>query len=166
MTATLQRWRRPTLPGLLLGILTMAAGLLAAPSAAQAGAGDPVYIYQNQGTNRCLEDSFNNGLRTYPCDSNKGNPQRWRVHSWADGTVRLQNVYTAHCLDDTFDFGLRTWDCNDGENQSWWVVYWGDETRRFQNQATGRCIEDSYVNGFRMASNCDDSVWQSWYKSV
>jgi hypothetical protein len=148
--------------GLLFGILTVAAGLLVAPSAAQAGAGDPIYIYKNQGTSRCIDDTFNGGLREYAC--NYTDPQRWRVHQWADGTVRLQDVYTNHCLDDTVDSGFRTWDCNSGENQSWWVVFWGDDTRRFQNQATGRCIEDTYSYGLRTTSNCDDSVWQSWYR--
>lgn len=140
---------------MLLGIVTVAAAVLIAAPAAQAA--DPIWSYSNQGTGKCIDDTPA-GFRTYNC--NGTNAQRWIVHTWNDGTVRLQNVNTGRCMDDSATF--RTLPCNSSTNQSWWVVYWNDGTRRFQNQATGSCIEDSIL-GLR-TPNCDTSVWQSWYR--
>jgi hypothetical protein len=140
----------------LLGVLTVAAVLIAAPAA---HAADPIVSYSNQGTGKCIDDTPA-GFRTWTC--NGTNAQRWIVHTWADNTVRFQNVNTGRCMEDTPSV-FRTSPCNSSEAQSWWVTYWNDGTRRFMNQATGACIEDSWLLGLR-TPNCDSSVWESWYR--
>ena len=140
----------------LLGALTVAAAVFVAAPAAHAA--DPVRHLVNQWSGNCLDDTPS-GFRMWPC--NGTNAQRWIIHTWNDGTVRLQNVNTRRCIDDTNDFGLRTWDCNSGQNQSWWVKRWNDGTRRYQNQATGYCIYDSNA-GLRRAV-CSTSAAASWW---
>src|SRR4051812_19944208 len=137
--------------GRLLGVvMVMAGSLMMAPAAIAHPAGglsagtagtaigtrvDPVHIYQNQATGRCMDDSAN-GLRTRTCNGTYA--QQWIVHRWDDGTYRFQNRATGRCIDDSAN-GLRTLPCNMSPNQSWIVNRWADGTRRYKNQATGRC---------------------------
>jgi len=154
--------------------MVMAGSLMMAPAAIAHPAGglsagtadtaigtrvDPINIYQNQATRRCMDDTDHGGFRTWTCN---GTPaQRWIVHRWPDNTYRFQNLNTGRCIDDNSANGFRTRTCNTSPNQSWYVRYWADGTRRFQNQATGRCIDDS-ANGFRTLP-CNTSPNQSWY---
>ncbi len=133
-------------------ILSVTAGLVYASGPAQAA--DPIFTYQNQITNRCMDDT-SQGFRTWPC--NDTNPQRWIVHAWADGTYRFQNVNTGRCIDDSSQ-GFRTWPCNSGQNQSWFVTVFKGNERQFQNQATGRCITDEPFT----VTACTASDYQRW----
>jgi Ricin-type beta-trefoil lectin domain-like len=130
------------------------------PRASAAAAVDPVWGYRNQATKRCLDDTPEGGFRIYAC--NGSNPQKWRVHTWRDGTVRFQNLRTGKCMDDS-NLGFRTFACNSTKFQSWYVKYWNDGTRRFQNQATKQCIDDSQDFALRTFS-CNTTKWQSWYR--
>ncbi len=148
--------------GLLLGMVVLAAGVLVAAPAAQAA--DSVYVYRNQGTGQCLLDSNIRGLVADTCYGS--DDQRWVVHPWGDGTVRLGNVGTGRCINDSFSIGsISSEACNSSENQSWWVVYWADKTRRFQNQATGHCLDQTLDGGLR-TWECNSGKNQSWYNHM
>lgn len=74
---------------------------------------------RNKVTNRCVDDSFESGLRSYPC--NGGAWQDWRIYGYDKGYV-LKNRATGRCLDDS-GAGLRTWECNGMDFQYWYGVY-------------------------------------------
>lgn len=105
---------------------------------------------ENLATERCLDDSFEFGLRTLEC--NGSDYQNWIRHG---NEAAWQNVATGRCLDDHFDFGLRPYECNGSVHQEWYG------TSELRNQATGRCLDDSFEFGLR-PFDCNGLNYQHW----
>ncbi|WP_329374538.1 RICIN domain-containing protein [Streptomyces sp. NBC_01483] len=65
---------------------------------------------KNQNTGRCVDDSWDYGLRAFGC--NYLSYQRWTITYLADGTKTCQNQSTGRVIDDSLDYGLRTFGFN------------------------------------------------------
>lgn len=73
---------------------------------------------RNLFVDQCLDDSFEMGLRTFPC--NVSTYQSWYVTYSDQGPwFELRNEATGRCLDDS-EYGLRTIDCNGSTYQLWY----------------------------------------------
>ncbi|MGW6538525.1 helix-turn-helix domain-containing protein [Streptomyces sp. NPDC055051] len=171
--------RRPSLPGgrtawavtgAVLGLLLgVGSTLLLRPSAPDSGDGTPSVahgapaaspddrIFVSRATGACLDDSLDQGTRSYPCN---GMPyQRWSARPLADGGKQLRNHATGECLEHGAD-GLRTAPCGRAASQRWSVRAGDDAAYEVRSTATHRCLDDS-PEGLRMLS-CDRSVRQKW----
>ncbi|WP_406210442.1 ricin-type beta-trefoil lectin domain protein [Kitasatospora sp. NBC_01560] len=147
-------------------LISLAASLMvafgvsvAAPAAAHASSerwGDTDWgwiAYENKATGRCVDDSFEFGLRAIPC--NGGVWQKWNVN--LESPKHMWNKATNRCLDDSLAFGLRVLPCNKVEWQEW--SYRGTTAPR--NGSTHRCLDDSFAYGLR-AFACNSGDWQAW----
>ena len=129
---------RRFLTALLMAVGLAATGVVASPQPANAAC--TWCSYQNLATRRCLDDSFEFGLRSFPC--NGLNYQKWRYGYTAGTLGGLVNRHTGRCIDDSFEFGLRSFPCNGLAYQVWQpnpsggTFHWG-------NRATGRFMDDS-----------------------
>jgi hypothetical protein len=142
---------------------TAAAVVLAGAQPAQAS--DPVETFKNLSSGYCLTGQSN----WYPdadiCTTTLH--QRWLVHHWADGTVRLQDDYSGSCIDQTatggttYNDGLEMVACDSSQRQSWYVKHYTDGSLRFQNQATRTCLTWSDTYGVVMRA-CNDTTSQRW----
>ncbi|MFC8342650.1 hypothetical protein [Streptomyces sp. NPDC057280] len=117
-----------------------------------------VNTFQSLGTLRCMDDSFEYGFRTFPCNS--GQYQQWDVHVFNDGTRRFQNKITGRCLYDG-PAGFSTQHCDSSENVSWYVIRHHSVRLTFRNQYTDDCIDDSDDSGFR-TTGCNGGIYQDW----
>jgi hypothetical protein len=116
--------------------------------------------FRNQATGRCIDDSFQFGLRALIC--NGLGFQQWNVRVWPDNTQELKNVATGRCIDHSFDQGFRAFPCNGLGFQRWIVTPRPNGSIAFQNQATHRCMDDSFQFGLR-AIPCNGSSFQGWF---
>ncbi|MFD0318092.1 RICIN domain-containing protein [Streptomyces flavalbus] len=163
------RWRYAAagaVAGALLGgaltALLLPAARDAAPAADPARGGgqsspDAGRMFVNRATGACLDDSLDNGLRTYPC--NALNYQRWTAATADDGTVRLRNHATGACLDHG-DHGPRPADCGEDPAQRWVVTSLRDHSVEIRNAVTHHCLADAAA-GLR-ALPCDRTDRQKW----
>jgi hypothetical protein len=102
------------LPYVAVSAATVVAGLFSGVGTAQA---DDIHVLRNYHTGRCIDDSFESGLRAFTC--NGMDYQQWRAH-WVTGlTATLQNVHTGRCIDWSENFGLRPFTCNGLNYQQW-----------------------------------------------
>ncbi|QKW17685.1 actinohivin [Kitasatospora sp. NA04385] len=122
------------------------------------------YTLRNMATNRCVDDSFDYGLRAFGC--NGLNFQRLNFYDQGnDSTSKmwvLQDQSTGRCLDDSLAYGLRSASCNGLNYQNWRMQYWSDSSRTFINVNTGRCMDDSSAYGLR-AYPCNNLTYQRFY---
>ncbi|MEU6540767.1 helix-turn-helix domain-containing protein [Streptomyces sp. NPDC047000] len=165
-----------TSAGLLMGVLLTLPGLwtVSADSAGDAKAPDPSVqggeipknapalaqssrIFVSRATGRCLDDSLDQGLRSYGC--NGMSYQWWTVRQSADGTRRLRGHATGRCLADG-GAGLRALPCDRTTSQKWVFTSGDDEAVGLRNKATGRCLDDSTA-GLRVLP-CKDTHHQKW----
>ncbi|MFI1364919.1 RICIN domain-containing protein [Streptomyces griseochromogenes] len=105
------------------------------------------YALKNQNTGRCVDDSWDYGLRAFTC--NGLNYQNFNWYNQSDGTWVIQNQNTGRCIDDSTAYGLRAFSCNYQSFQRWTIVYQSDGTKTLKNQNTGRVIDDSTDFGLR-----------------
>lgn len=124
-----------------------------------------IQTFRNERYSDLCMDGYNDTVAAYECGEGDADDQRWRVHRWGDGTVRLQNVQTGECLDDgggTLGTSAR---CTSSRYQSFYVKHWDDGTIRFQNQGSRQCVKAvKEREGFADvgSSTCDSSEAQSW----
>jgi hypothetical protein len=129
--------------------LSITAGLLVVQASAPAPRQDARPI-ENLETVRCVDDSFEFGLRALECN---GAPYQDWIR--LGNAAAWQNVATGRCLDDSPEFGLRPFDCNGLSYQEWYG------TSEQRNEATGRCLDDHVDFGLR-AIECNGSDHQQW----
>jgi hypothetical protein len=147
-----------------LALLVAPAPASAAPSAS-GGAGTvsdvgPLAIFHisNRVTGRCIDDSFEYGLRAIQCYNNAH--QAWDTPNRAGGEP-FRNLATGRCIDDSFEYGFRTINCNGGSHQRWHIGRVVDPWRWYQNHVTGGCWDDSFEYGFR-SYGCNGGPHQDW----
>lgn len=143
---------------LTIGIMVAISAMVMTPlSAPVANASEYYYVFINAATRRCLDDSFQYGLRTLPCNSSSY--QEFR--SGPNGKL-FQNLNTGRCIDDSFQYGLRAIPCNGLAYQNWHLY---SETYppnlHFQNEATTGCLDDSFPFGLR-TFGCNQQSYQTW----
>ncbi|MFD5764732.1 RICIN domain-containing protein [Streptomyces sp. NPDC127049] len=171
--------RRPSVPGgrlawavagSVLGLLLGAGSVfLLRPSPSGAGDAAPSgahgvpaatpddRIFVSRATGACLDDSLDQGTRSYAC--NGMSYQRWSVRTTEDGGARIRNHATGECLEHGAD-GLRTAPCGRAASQRWNVRAGDDASYEVRSATTHRCLDDS-PEGLRMLS-CDRSARQRW----
>jgi hypothetical protein len=144
--------------------LVLLATLLSPVNSAQASA---VQFFKNKQTTRCLDDSAQFGVRSFPC--NGLNYQDWLVTRQAQypSDVVMRNQNTQLCLDDSAEFGLRTFGCNGLIWQRWSTAQINGYVR-LQNAQTHRCLVDigGNPNSGRLAvQDCDgyNPDYQLWH---
>ncbi len=129
---------RKFLTALLMTITLASTGVFVSPKPASAAC---VWCsYQSIVTGRCIDDSFQFGLRSFPC--NGQSYQKWTYGYSAGKLGGLINRHTGRCIDDSFQFGLRSFPCN-GQNYQFWVLGTPNGKMSWRNVATGRYIDDS-----------------------
>jgi hypothetical protein len=79
---------------------------------------DNTWELKHHNTGWCLDDSFEEGFRSYYC--NRTRWQSWYIRTWRDGTKEYRNQATGRCLDDNWVDGLHVRPCNRLTWQSWW----------------------------------------------
>lgn len=142
---------------IMVAISAMAMTPLSAPAA---NASNYYLVYSNFATNRCLDDSFQYGLRAFPCNSLSY--QQFRT---GPNDNIFQNLNTGRCIDDSFQYGLRAFPCN-GLAYQRWHRYFGNpaDQLHFQNEATTGCLDDSFPFGLR-THGCNQLSYQTWAES-
>ncbi|GAB3833269.1 RICIN domain-containing protein [Kribbella italica] len=157
----------------LVGSIVMASALTVPIASAQAmspadghreaGAqvtADPIETYKNRHTGQRLDDNLATGnVRTMP--TLDANQQKWRVRTWRDKTVRLQNVHTGKCVADGGRGRAVPQTCNSSEAQSWEVIQAGSGYIKFRNEAYGYCLHDTYANDLQLKP-CAATTSQHW----
>ncbi|MEE4543943.1 RICIN domain-containing protein [Streptomyces sp. V4-01] len=150
---------RPTVIALTL----LASALLSIPGTAAASPGNAtgvarpsatyLYTLQNRHTHNCVDDSYNSGLRSYPC--NHLDYQKFSMPGYdaGIGTTTIQNQHTGYCLDDSAGYGLRAIACNGQSYQAWNYIYDSSGYAVIWNNATLRVLDDSYNSGLRTYPN-------------
>lgn len=119
-----------------------------------------ILTFENTGTGRCLDDSWDYNLRAYYC--NNGDWQEWEQIIQGSGFWWvLRNVHTGRCADDSFSYGLRAYPCNYSWYQKWHYRPWRPELR---NSRTDECMDD-YGSVNLRSLTCNGSVWQEWTAS-
>jgi hypothetical protein len=117
----------------------------------------------NLHTNRCLADSFANGLEVLPCrfpDSS----QNWEDVHLASGTYVWRNAHTRRCLADSFASGLQVIShCGTATLPLHWVDISSDYRYRFYNQHTHRCLEDSFASRLQSIPCSPAGPGQYWH---
>jgi Ricin-type beta-trefoil lectin domain len=139
----------------------LAAGAVAVTAALSFNVGpaqaDAILVLRNYHTGRCVDDSFEAGLRTFSC--NGMDYQQWRAH-WITGlTATLQNVHTGRCIDWSEDYGLRPFTCN-GLNYQHWNLGSGDEI--WSNRSPYLNLDDSFEFGLRVFT-MNHLDYQHWH---
>ncbi|TDV56139.1 RICIN domain-containing protein [Actinophytocola oryzae] len=119
-----------------------------------------VRSFRNQATVQCVDESYDHGLRAFPC--NGLGFQQWNVTVWSDATRELRNVATGRCVDHSFDYGLRAIPCNGLGFQRWIQTPMPNGGVMLQNQATHWCVDDSAQYGLR-ALSCNGLSFQTWF---
>lgn len=126
---------------------------------AQAGAISLVNLH----TNRCLADSFANGLEVLPCRFPE-RTQNWEDIHLAPGTYVWQNAHTRRCLADSFGSGLQVIDnCGTAQIPLHWVDLSSDYRYRFYSQHTHRCLEDSFASRLQSIPCSPAGPTQYWH---
>ena len=97
---------RRFLTALLMAVGLAATGVVASPQPANAAC--TWCSYQNLATRRCLDDSFEFGLRSFPCNGLAY--QVWQPNP-SGGTFHWGNRATGRFMDDS-EFGLRSFQRN------------------------------------------------------
>jgi hypothetical protein len=137
-------------------VVAAAGALVSVPVAASASGLIP-FDFANAVTKRCIDYSFQYGLRPYGC--NNGVYQKWdRTWDSPTGSWQLRNVGTGWCLDDSGAYGLRVIACNGGQYQQW---YYSTYNGSLTNMRTGRCVDDSFAYGLR-PYECNNGRYQMW----
>ncbi|MFB7513563.1 RICIN domain-containing protein [Streptomyces sp. NPDC056144] len=136
-----------------------AGGDEAPPAAGRAGsaASDVHRIFVSRATGACLDDSLDQGTRSYAC--NGMSYQRWTVHTTEDGGVELRNHATGRCLEHT-PRGPSARDCGPAPSQRWTVTARDDTAVEVRSATSGLCLDDG-TEGLR-ALPCDRSARQQW----
>ncbi|GGL93046.1 hypothetical protein GCM10010129_40990 [Streptomyces fumigatiscleroticus] len=114
-------------------------------------------IFVNRATGACLDDSLEEGVRSFKC--NVLSYQLWTVRAAADGTWQLRNHATGHCLDLTAS-EVRTAACTSVRTQRWKVTVLPDAATEVRNAATGGCLDDSGPG--LGARPCERTPRQKW----
>jgi hypothetical protein len=141
------------------------AGMAIVATATPAAATTDDYALRSVATGYCVDDSFEYGLRSYPC--NGLNYQRFNSYPQPDGTFVLQNQRTGRCIDDSIEFGLRAFNCYYSTYQRWerrlvWISS-GGLAYTFVSQATGLCMDDSPQYRLR-AYFCNGQPYQQFLR--
>ncbi|MEU1444069.1 hypothetical protein ACFY1B_52355 [Streptomyces mirabilis] len=166
---------RKTARVMATAIAAMTVSALAMFTAAPASATSEVHWVQNVNTGRCIDDSADFGLRSYPCNLPSFNNGYQSFTFWYDNsapspTVQIQNANTGDCIDDNTNASgqdvLRHWPCSGASfsngNQKWWISwYWGNPV--LKNAATLRCLDDSNDFGLR-GYDCNAPSIQNGYQ--
>lgn len=118
--------------------MAMTSANAAAPTAARhTESFDYTRVIQSRSSGRCLDDSFQYGLRFFPC--NNLGYQKFTVHN-LNGPVTLVNQATGRCVWDSPN-GIRATNCDRvSNNQAWYINNWGTGGVGISNRSTGRCI--------------------------
>jgi hypothetical protein len=118
----------------------------------------PYIVPKNRATNLCLDDSWEVGLRTFPC--NGGVWQRWDVYVQTIGIVGLKSQATGKCLD--LVNGLHTDAVCHFTTQQLWKVNSPVDGGGFTIQNTsGPCLDDSTEFHLRPFP-CNGLGFQRW----
>ncbi|MFD7549720.1 RICIN domain-containing protein [Streptomyces sp. NPDC059816] len=124
-----------------------------APRVADAGR-----LFVNRASGACLDDSADEGLRSFTCNALPY--QRWTVRASADGTSQLRNHATGDCVGH-HQQGLRSGPCGPSAAQRWRLTVLDDgAAAELRNEATGRCLHDG-GQGLH-ARSCDHGADQKW----
>ncbi|WP_024758314.1 helix-turn-helix domain-containing protein [Streptomyces exfoliatus] len=131
----------------------------AAPAGAQgaSAASDVPRIFVSRATGACLDDSLDQGTRSFAC--NGMSYQRWNMHTTADGGTQLRNHATGECLDH-LPGGLATTACGASASQRWTVTARDDVAVEVRSTTARRCLADS-AGGLRVLP-CDGTTQQKW----
>lgn len=119
----------------------------------------------NQHTQRCLADSFTNGLQVLPCTFPDAT-QNWVLNWTTTDDVQLENAHTKRCVEDSFANGLQMVSC--GNFPAHPTQMWSDDTDqldgyyRFKNLHTQRCIAHSYAGGLEVLPCNRTTLTQLW----
>lgn len=123
--------------------------------------GQNIYVLKDQNTGRCLDDSFQYGLRSFPCN---GLIFQEFVMTPVAGpgwhNYEIRSNQTNRCVDDSPDFGLRAFDCNGMDFQVWFNTQNGNPAP-LTNGNTWRCLDDSFDFGLR-SFPCNNMDYQYW----
>ncbi|MER5708721.1 helix-turn-helix domain-containing protein [Streptomyces sp. NPDC042898] len=156
--------------GAVIGLVIGAAGaVLLRPQPPASGGGAPVgaqgasaasavpRIFVSRATGACLDDSLDQGTRSYAC--NGMSYQRWTMRMTADGGTQLRNHATGECLDH-LPGGLATTACGASASQRWTVTARDDVAVEIRSTTARRCLADS-AGGLRVLP-CDGTTPQKW----
>ncbi|MEU5879764.1 RICIN domain-containing protein [Spirillospora sp. NPDC047279] len=132
----------------------------AAVSAHGALLANRILTLQNRFTRACLDDSFEYGLRGFPC--NGFDFQRWNTILRGDASWTVTNLATGRCLDHSDEYGLRSIVCNGNAHQEWIILDTGGALE-LRNRKTRLCLDDSQVGvrGFP-CNSLDYQRWNFW----
>ncbi|MFE1905727.1 helix-turn-helix domain-containing protein [Streptomyces gardneri] len=134
---------------------TASAGAHGVQGASAASSGPRIFV--SRATGACLDDSLDQGTRSFPCN---GMPyQRWTVRTTPDGSSQLRNHATGECLDH-LPGGLSTGPCGSSASQRWTVSARDDVAVEIRSTTARRCLADS-AGGLRV-SPCDGTTRQKW----
>ncbi|WP_314612976.1 helix-turn-helix domain-containing protein [Streptomyces stackebrandtii] len=130
-----------------------------APVGAQgaSAASDVPRIFVSRATGACLDDSLDQGTRSFAC--NGMSYQRWTMRTTADGGTQLRNHATGECLDH-LPGGLATTACGASASQRWTVTARDDVAVEIRSTTARRCLADS-AGGLRVLP-CDGTTPQKW----
>ncbi|GAA2451937.1 hypothetical protein GCM10010433_62600 [Streptomyces pulveraceus] len=124
------------------------------------GADFYTYSLRNQSTDRCIDDSYGDGLHGVGCN---GKPyQKFDFYYQYGNIWVLQNQSTGRCIDDSYGDGLHGVECNGEPYQQWEITNYSDGTSMFRNVSTNRCMDDSFGDGLH-AVECRYNNYQSFY---
>ncbi|MFE7552942.1 RICIN domain-containing protein [Streptomyces gardneri] len=134
---------------------TASAGAHGVQGASAASSGPRIFV--SRATGACLDDSLDQGTRSFACN---GMPyQRWTVRTTPDGSAQLRNHATGECLDH-LPGGLSTAPCGSSASQRWTVSARDDVAVEIRSTTARRCLADS-AGGLRV-SPCDGTTRQKW----
>ncbi|MFF5921958.1 RICIN domain-containing protein [Streptomyces flavochromogenes] len=144
-------------------VATAALASLLLPTSAQARAEAFYFDGQNNETRRCMDDSWAEDLRSFPCNGMDFQQFRYSDGVWGGDRYyhELRNKVTGRCVDDSWAGQLRAWPCNGMKFQQWSVTNSSGGTT-FRNRETGRCIDDSWAEDLR-AFPCNGLNFQKWW---
>ncbi|MGX2998860.1 helix-turn-helix domain-containing protein [Streptomyces sp. JNUCC 64] len=115
-------------------------------------------LFVNRATGACLDDSLDQGLRSFTCNALPY--QRWTVRTSPDGTSQLRSHATGACLTVSgTDPGAAA--CGASTAQKWRIKVVDDGAAwEVRNRATGTCLHDG-PDGLRVRP-CDRTARQKW----
>ncbi|MFB7358216.1 helix-turn-helix domain-containing protein [Streptomyces gardneri] len=134
---------------------TASAGAHGVQGASAASSGPRIFV--SRATGACLDDSLDQGTRSFAC--NGMSYQRWTVRTTPDGSAQLRNHATGECLDH-LPGGLSTAPCGSSASQRWTVSARDDVAVEIRSTTARRCLADS-AGGLRV-SPCDGTTRQKW----
>ena len=151
------RLPRGRLPRVAVSVAAAMTVLFSGVGVAQA---DDIVVFTNYHTGRCIDDSIEQGLRTFTC--NGMDYQQWRVHRVNGLVASLENVHTGRCIDYSEAVGLRSFPCN-GTMYQQWALDIGDEIwpAAPNPNPQGLELDDSFEFGLRAfpGNNLDYQKW-------